>query len=422
MDNNFEMDLTLLERVNPVFNTAKTTLYQLAGAGDTDAAAIAEKLGLTSEGTQNTQNTTVLPEQLLAGIVNMEARFKTMTKLAEQSKCDVMVDLPCGYTPRAIQMSRKGQRFVGLDLPAAITEAEPAILSLIEPEKQKFVKFSAVDATNYASLKAALEDESGEVCITTEGLLMYFTDSEAGVLCDNIRRILEERGGVWLTTDPEISLFYILTLQSICGDRFMEIMMNAKQQMSDKSDVTLGGNRLLVKPQDAAGGMKTAMEFLVSHGLKAERMILHDHLPELNSLSKLTPEQAATFTENMKKCAFWKITLADSSKQLDAADAGSSGIDVSANLGAGTLNMAFTGRLDTITAPNLLTFYETHKDQVKAVRIDCTNLEYISSAGLRVLLIMKKGSVGGVTLNGINDVVKEILEQTGFDSVVNIEE
>lgn len=40
MDNNLEMDLSLLERVNPVFNTAKTTLYHLAGSGDTDAATI----------------------------------------------------------------------------------------------------------------------------------------------------------------------------------------------------------------------------------------------------------------------------------------------------------------------------------------------------------------------------------------------
>ncbi len=421
MDNNFEIDLTLLERVNPVFNTAKATLFQLAGSGDTDAAAIAENLGLTLEGTQNTENTTVLPEQLLAGNVNMEARFMTMTKLAEQTKCPVLVDLPCGYTPRAIQMSRKGQRFVGLDLPATITEAEPAILSLIEPEKRKFVKFSAVDATNYASLKAALKDESGEVCITTEGLLMYFTDSETSVLCDNIRRILEEHGGVWLTADPEITMFYVLTLQAICGDRFMEIMMNGKQQMTDKSDVTLGGSRLLIKPQDAAGGMRTAMGFLAKHGLKAERMILHDHLPELNSLSLLTPEQAATFTENMKKCAFWKITLADSTKQLDASDAESRGFKVSANLEAGTLNMEFTGRLDTITAPNLLAFYEEHKDEVKSVNIDCNNLDYISSAGLRVLLIMQKGCVGGVTLFGVNDSVKEILEQTGFDSVINIE-
>lgn len=421
MDNNLEMDLTLLERVNPVFNTAKTTLFQLAGSGDTDAAAIAEKLGLTMEGALNTESTTVLPEQMLAGIVNMEARFKTVTKLAEESRRSAVVDLPCGYTPRAIQMSRKGLRFIGLDLPATIAEAEPAIMSLIEPNDQKFVKFSAVDATNYASLKAALKDETGEVCITTEGLLMYFTDSETGVLCDNIRRILEERGGVWITTDPEITLFYVLTLQAICGDRFMEVMKNAKQQMTDKSDVTLGGSRLIIKPQDAAGGMKTAMGFLAEHGLKAERMILHDHMPELNSLSKLTPEQAAAFVGNMKKCAFWKITLADSSRQLDASAAESSGFDVSANLDEGKLNMAFNGRLDTITAPNLLVFYEAHKDQAESVHIDCTSLEYISSAGLRVLLIMHKGCAGGITLYDVNNVVKEILEQTGFDTIINIE-
>ena len=106
----------------------------------------------------------------------------------------------------------------------------------------------------------------------------------------------------------------------------------------------------------------------------------------------------------------------------DAAEAESRDFKVSANLDAGTLNMAFTGRLDTITSPNLLAFYEEHQDQVKAVHIDCKNLDYISSAGLRVLLIMQKGCAGGVTIFGVNDVVKEILEQTGFDSVINIEE
>ena len=422
MENNFEMDLSLLERVNPVFNTAKTTLFQLSGAGDTDAAAIAEKLGLTLEGTHNTEHSTVLPEQLLSGIICMETRFKAVAKLAEQSKCSVIVDLPCGYTPRAIQMSRKGLRYLGLDLPATIAEAEPVILSLIEPEKRSFVKFSGVDATNYASLKAALEGESGEVCVTTEGLLMYFTDSETGALCDNVRRILEEHGGVWLTADPEVTLIYVLTLQAICGDRFMEVMKNAKQQMTDKSDVALGGNRLIIKPQNAADSMKAAMGFLAEHGLKAERIILHDHLPELNSLSKLTPEQAATFTESMKKCAFWKITLADRAKQLDTSDAGSSGFDVSAELSNGTLELKLTGRLDTISAPKLLSFYEKHRDDIRAVSVDCGKLDYISSAGLRVMLIMQKGSAGGVTLYGVNEAVTEILSQTGFDSILNIVE
>ena len=41
------MDQSLLERVNPVFNTAKMTIFQLAAAGDQAAAAIAEKMNLT---------------------------------------------------------------------------------------------------------------------------------------------------------------------------------------------------------------------------------------------------------------------------------------------------------------------------------------------------------------------------------------
>ena len=55
MENNFETDIALPERVNPVFNTAKTTLFQLSGAGDTDDAAIAEKPGLTLEGRHTTE-------------------------------------------------------------------------------------------------------------------------------------------------------------------------------------------------------------------------------------------------------------------------------------------------------------------------------------------------------------------------------
>ncbi len=46
------VDYALLEKVNPVFNTAKMTLFQLAANGDRDAAALAESMGLTLEATQ----------------------------------------------------------------------------------------------------------------------------------------------------------------------------------------------------------------------------------------------------------------------------------------------------------------------------------------------------------------------------------
>ena len=55
------------------------------------------------------------------------------------------------------------------------------------------------------------------------------------------------------------------------------------------------------------------------------------------------------------------------------------------------------------------------------LEFDFTDLEYISSAGLRVLLIMQKRCKRGITLKCINDDIREILEQTGFDSILNVE-
>ena len=95
------------------------------------------------------------------------------------------------------------------------------------------------------------------------------------------------------------------------------------------------------------------------------------------------------------------------------------GFHVEATIQDGTLSLALAGRLDTITAPSLLSFFEKTKSQqsVDAVEVDCGRLDYISSAGLRVLLIMHKACEGGVSLRGENEVVSEIMSQTGFDSV-----
>ena len=122
------MDLNLLERTNPVFNTAKMTLFQMAYAGNEDAAKIAQLIGLQQE----KELAEYEPEELLNNTIVLETRFRTMGALAMQSGCGTMVDLPCGYTPRAIEFAGKGLRFVGLDLPAAIAQAGPAITSLID--------------------------------------------------------------------------------------------------------------------------------------------------------------------------------------------------------------------------------------------------------------------------------------------------
>ena len=231
-----EIDEDLLERTNPIFNTARMTLFQLAAAGHDDAKDVVQKLNLTREDTQDSKTVKADEDDLFINSVIMEVRYFTNGKIAKESGF-TEVDLPCGFTPRAIEFAKSGKKFVGMDLPATINEVEPAIMSLLDEEQKKLVNFEGVDATNYQSLKSAFDKIEGEVCITTEGLLMYLTDSEMDVLCDNIKKILAEHGGYWITLDPEMSLLYLLIVKSFYGERTREIMWQSKYRIDDKSDV-----------------------------------------------------------------------------------------------------------------------------------------------------------------------------------------
>ena len=82
----------------------------------------------------------------------------------------------------------------------------------------------------------------------------------------------------------------------------------------------------------------------------------------------------------------------------------------------GTLDIRLFGRVDTITSPRLLALWEkvSADNKIVSVSVDCSELDYISSAGLRVLLIMHKGSEQGISVSGANETVREIFDQTGF--------
>ena len=82
-----------------------------------------------------------------------------------------------------------------------------------------------------------------------------------------------------------------------------------------------------------------------------------------------------------------------------------------------------SGRLDTTTAPELEAYLRDELDGVSELTLDFEDLEYISSAGLRVLLATQKrmNEQGSMRLTGVCDVVMEVLELTGFSSILTID-
>ena len=88
-----------------------------------------------------------------------------------------------------------------------------------------------------------------------------------------------------------------------------------------------------------------------------------------------------------------------------------------------TAAVSLEGRLDTVTAPELEKELKASLDGVSALTIDMAALEYISSAGLRVLLAAQKAmnKQGSMTLTHVNEAVMEILEVTGFTDILTIQ-
>ena len=88
-----------------------------------------------------------------------------------------------------------------------------------------------------------------------------------------------------------------------------------------------------------------------------------------------------------------------------------------------TLTIALEGKMDITTAPDPEKVIKSSLDGVTELVIDCAKLTYISSAGLRVLLIAHKQMCkqGSMKVIHVNDMVMEVFAAMGFADILNIE-
>ena len=99
-------------------------------------------------------------------------------------------------------------------------------------------------------------------------------------------------------------------------------------------------------------------------------------------------------------------------------------MEIKKNLDGSKLTVALSGRLDTTTAPEFEKELKSSLTGISDLTLDFNGLEYISSAGLRVLLSAQKtinSAQGSMKIVGANDIVKEIFDVTGFSDILTIE-
>lgn len=424
-------DKELYERANPVSKTAITTLAQRAAAGYEKAAEILKRLDVDME---YYKNSAVTDERIRnVGILIHELRHVAMNRTIEETGIDNIFDLPCGYSQRVFEMLELGKTYVGGDLPAVINSFVPVVNEMLTDEEKKKVAFKVTDVTSYESLEKAVEHIDGPVCIPMEGLTVYLNKEEKTRLISNMKRLLTQKGGCWLATDVETMSYYRAGIGT-----FAESKEEAQQMIkafltafSTQSDSDILGTVLMERKDknasDLSGGFDLdAMEKVYNaYGLKVERIPYYRDDLELKTFSKLTPEQIAKLKALIRQVHIWKIT-SDPNVSIDASKQNSyEEGDFSSTFrnASGRLQIKLCGRIDSITAPVFLKAWEEEvkTGKVDSVVTDCADLKYISSAGLRVLLIIKKSLPGNeFILHNVNEPIMEILDTTGFSDLFTV--
>ena len=97
---------------------------------------------------------------------------------------------------------------------------------------------------------------------------------------------------------------------------------------------------------------------------------------------------------------------------------------INKNLENSKLTITLEGRLDTVTSPTLEAELKQSLDGLTELVFDFSELEYISSAGLRVMLSAQKtmNKQGSMVIRHVNETIMEVFDVTGFSDILSIEE
>lgn len=135
-----------------------------------------------------------------------EARYKMVNQILKERGTNQILEIAAGFSPRGLVMSQTPEvQYVEMDLPGVIDDKEEFVRKLDAQGKVRarenlhLVKGNGLNEHDVLSAASLLSNEP--ITVLNEGLLRYLSHEEKKVLARNIKKLLEERGGVWITPD-----------------------------------------------------------------------------------------------------------------------------------------------------------------------------------------------------------------------------
>lgn len=283
--------------------TAPITLYWLAKSGVPEAVDYVKYIN--AERILKPENISQYERVEKINKIYREIRYNSLNDFIESSNYKNVMDLGCGVSPRCLYMAKKGINYVGTDLKDVINVLNIYAPNFLADDLKKYVQFVIADAADKNEMMNAAKKLDGEICIIEEDLLMFLSRDQQKAMLENIRDILKEHGGCFVTSDFVAADIFMSGNETIYGKEDALILGEETQKLYENISEVLFNDTMF-------DTIEEAVKFIEAAGLKVEMRPIFQNTPDIRSIRDLSNRDIKSINEMMTRQKFlWVMTVAD---------------------------------------------------------------------------------------------------------------
>ena len=281
--------------------SAQVKLQWLATTGVPEAQKILKELGKTNiYGERNLVDYERLEK---VNSIYQELCYAATVQYVQQQDYKNILDIGGGYTPRAMVFAREGRKYFGGELMAVAVSADKIMKKVLEPQYQKNVVYDEVLAEDRDAFFAAVSGMNGKVCMMDQGLMIYLNQDRLADMYENIRDVLKEKGGCFITSDLATRELFKDIATALYGENQTQLIYDETKDMYEELFDSLINEENFDNQLEA---VKYAEKDL---GLKIKKVPLLSDASKLHCLKKLSADQAEKIKQIAAKNYLWVFTV-----------------------------------------------------------------------------------------------------------------
>ena len=280
--------------------TAPITLYWLAKAGVPEAVEYVQYID--AEKILKPENISQYERVERINKIYQEIRYASLNNFIQTENYTNVMDLGCGVSPRCLYMARKGINYVGTDLSDVVEVLNFYAPNFVKDEMRKYIRFAVADAADHDEMMKAAKGFNGKICIVEEGLLMYLSREQQKAMLENIRDILKEHGGAFVTSDFVAGDIFMSINRTIYGDEDALVVGKETQKVYEDLSKIFFSDTIFRTTEEA-------VKFIEDAGLKVEMRPVFNGTPNIISIRDLNNRDIESVNAMMRKNLLWVITV-----------------------------------------------------------------------------------------------------------------